>query len=215
MATSDLRTNPIGASVREQILDFWFGDLDESGSSDAFHQSRWWRKDPALDDEIRKSFAATFVALLSSPSAAARPSWAEGPRGLLAAIIVLDQFSRNMFRDTPAMYSGDEIARQLTYEVLALGYDKELPRSLRTFAYMPLMHSERLVDQERCIAAFQELAEELGDGAGEAVLGNIDFAIRHRDIIAEFGRFPHRNATLGRPSTAQELEFLKKPGSSF
>src|SRR5690606_14007330 len=158
-------------------------------------------------------FSAVFSELLDAKEQ--RPSWAEGPRGLHAAIIVLDQFSRNMFRDTPQMFSGDAMALRLCYEFIALGFDKRVPPALCTFAYMPLMHSERLVDQERCIELFQQLADSLEGTRREALLYNVDFAIRHRDIIAQFGRFPHRNEILGRESSPQEIDFLKRPGSSF
>src|SRR5690606_29754039 len=144
-----------------------------------------------------------------------RPHWLRGARGLLAGIIVLDQFSRNMFRDSPAMYSADHIARAFTYELIALAHDRQLSLAHRTFAYMPLMHSERLVDQDRCVELFEEFARELPSERRKGVEANLKYAIAHRDIVARFGRFPHRNHILGRTSTDKEIEFLKTPGSGF
>lgn len=199
--------------MAERILHFWFGEVDENGQSSAEYKKRWFSKDADFDRQIRDEFTTTYVSLALATSP--RPAWLASPRGLLAGVIVLDQFSRNMFRDSPAMYSADDVARGLCYELIALGYDRKLPVAMRTFAYMPLMHSERLSDQERCVELFQELAEGLSGEAQEAVLANVDYAIRHRDIVARFGRFPHRNKILDRTSTDQEIEFLKTPGSGF
>lgn len=200
-------------ALRERILDIWFGTLDENGDSSAAQKKRWFSKDPNYDREIREEFASTYVNLALAPST--RPTWLAGPRGLLAGIIVLDQFSRNMFRDSPAMYSADDLARGLSYELIALGYDRKLPVPMRVFSYMPLMHSERLPDQERCVELFEQLSEELSGNQRKAILGNLDYAVQHRDIVARFGRFPHRNQILSRTSTDQEIEFLKTPGSGF
>jgi uncharacterized protein (DUF924 family) len=195
----------------DEILHFWFGDLDETGEPLPEQKKRWWTKDPHFDDEIRDRFSTIFSELLNQD----RPNWTEEPRGLLAAIIVLDQFSRNMFRDSPRMYSGDAIALRLAYEFIALGFDGQFSATFCTFAYMPLMHSERLIDQERCVELFRKLTETANEDEREALLYNLDFAIRHRDIVAQFGRFPHRNEILARESSPQEIEFLKNPGSSF
>lgn len=200
-----------GSAAR--ILDFWFGNLDGSGNAQPEYQKRWFSKDPDFDRQIREEFAATYVSLAVTPEM--RPTWLESTLGLLAGIIVLDQFSRNMFRDSPAMYSADHLARGFTYELIALGHDRPLPVALRTFSYMPLMHSERLVDQERCVELFEEFARELPTEERKGVASNLNYAIAHRDIVARFGRFPHRNHILGRTSTDEEIEFLKTPGSGF
>jgi uncharacterized protein (DUF924 family) len=208
-----------GSDLGARILDVWFGPLDESGNSLPEYQKRWFSKDPAFDQQIREEFAATYVSLAVTQHL--RPAWLAGPRGLLAGVIVLDQFSRNMFRNSPAMYSADDLARSFAYELIALGYDRKLPLAFRGFAYLPLMHSERLVDQERCVELFEEFARELGADARKdvearkGVEANLKYAILHRDIVARFGRFPHRNELLSRASTEEELEFLTTPGSSF
>jgi len=125
------------------------------------------------------------------------------PEGRLAEILVLDQFSRHIHRDTPGAFAQDPMALALAQEAVALGIDQDLEKSRRHFLYMPYMHSESLVIHDRALELFEAL--------GVAV----DFEIRHRDIIERFGRYPHRNETLGRKSTAEEIEFLKQPGSSF
>ncbi len=197
----------------KKILDFWFGELDEAGNCSDSNKKRWFMKDAAFDREILETFSATYAQL--AVSGVTRPDWAEGPHGTLAAIIVLDQFSRNMFRNTPAMFSADSIARSYSYEMIALGYDRALAMAHRTFVYMPLMHSERLCDQERCIELFESFAAALEGKQKASIEANTGYAVRHRDIVARFGRFPHRNDILGRPSTAEELAFLKQPGSGF
>lgn len=197
----------------EEILDFWFGPVSEDGLCDDAFVSRWFRKDPTFDAEIRAQFGWVYAQLAVREQAP--PAWLSGTRGTLAAIIVLDQFSRNMFRDSASMFAADAQARALCFEMIALGYDRQLPAALRTFVYMPLMHSERLVDQERCVELFQSMADELHGEVKKQVMNNVKYAIAHRDIVARFARFPHRNRLLGRVSSAEEEAFLKQPGSSF
>lgn len=201
-----------GSSLRDDILHFWFGALDEQGRSDAAHVKRWFTKDDAFDAEIHRRFSSVYASLAAS---AHRPHWVEGAEGLLAAIVVLDQFARNMFRGTPGMFAADRLARSLAFEAIALGYDVELPFSKRTFVYLPLMHSEKLAHQERCVELFQSFHDELDGDRQTNIANNLKYAIAHRDIVARFGRFPHRNQILERTSTDEELEFLKQPGSGF
>lgn len=188
-------------STPDEVLEFWF-PADQARAS-----KLWWGKDPQLDAEIRERFGPT----LRAARAGELDHWAELARGRLALIVVLDQLSRNIHRNDPEAFAADARARALTEEGLARGHDRELQAIERLFFYLPLEHSESLDDQERCIALMQALADEFG----EQYVGYVDYAVRHRDIIARFGRFPHRNAVLGRPSTAEELEFLTQPGSSF
>ncbi|TNF32346.1 MAG: DUF924 domain-containing protein [Deltaproteobacteria bacterium] len=195
----------------EDLLAFWFGPLDEWGRANATHARRWWMKDPAFDEALR----ARFGALHGAVAAGAREGWRATPRGLLAYVIVLDQLSRNLFRDTERMYAHDARALEVAEQGLTRGDAVDLGRDERHFLYMPLMHAESLPAQDRCVALFAaELAaapeEERADLAR-----SLDFAQRHRDIVARFGRFPHRNALLGRPSSAEEIAFLTEPGSSF
>ena len=196
----------------DTVLAFWFGQLDARGRADAAHAERWWKKDPALDAEIERRFGALHAAIARGEREILRAD----DRGCLAYVIVLDQFSRNMFRGTARMFAHDEQAMAAAQTAIERGGDRRLAVDERTFLYMPLMHSESLQAQDRCVALFGALLEELGNGddAGRTAQ-NLEFARRHRDIVARFGRFPHRNATLGRPSTAEEVEFLTQPGSSF
>lgn len=196
----------------EDVLSFWFGELDEHGRASAEHQVRWWQKDAAFDRALNERFGGLHAVLLSG-AGDHYARWRSAPRSLLAYVIVLDQFSRNLFRGTAGMFAADERALAAAFEGIALGYDRALPRDMRTFLYMPLMHSERVEVQRRCVELFSRLAEETGEGTGPN--SSVDFAIRHLEIVERFGRLPHRNALLGRPSTEEELEFLKQPNSSF
>ena len=193
------------------VLTFWFGPLGRDGRAHPEFSSRWWKKDPDFDREVYEKFGGLHAQL----NAGGRPSWSYTPRGMLVAVIVLDQFSRNMFRSSGGKFAGDVQALSLAFEGIALGYDRKLRTAERTFLYMPLMHSERIDVQNRCVDLFERFrAEQTGDIA-EELQDQLKFAIRHRDVIKRFGRFPHRNVYLERESTAEELEFLKEPGSSF
>lgn len=195
----------------DDILDFWFGALDADGRADREHRARWWQKDAAFDAEIARRFTEVHGAIRRRQLDA----WLADPRGRLAQIVVLDQFSRNMFRGTPAMFASDARALQLAVDGIERGDDRALPLDLRSFAYMPLIHSEELGAQDRAI----ELFTALRDQAPAAARADLDLQLRyagmHRDIIRRFGRFPHRNAILERASTPDEIAFLEQPGSSF
>ncbi|HVV87141.1 MAG TPA: DUF924 family protein [Kofleriaceae bacterium] len=185
----------------EDVWSFWFGELDAAGDAAPAMTRRWFMRDAAFDAEIR----ARFAALHREVAAGEREAWRAGVRGAVAYVIVLDQFSRNMFRDTPAMFASDPQALAAAKEAIARGLDREAPHGARPFLYLPYMHSESLADQDASVALYQAY------GAKQ----NLDFAERHRAIIRRFGRFPHRNALLGRASTPEEEAFLKEPGSSF
>lgn len=192
-------------STADDVLEFWFPRDRERANK------LWWGKDAALDAEIRERFGAT----LAAARAGELDEWAATARGRLALIIVLDQFSRNIHRDSPDSFAADAQARALTKDGLARGHDRELELLERLFFYLPLEHSESLDDQQQCVALMQSLADVAGEARQQEVAFYVDYAIRHRDIIARFGRFPHRNAVLGRASTDEELAFLQQPGSSF
>ncbi|MCC7536395.1 MAG: DUF924 domain-containing protein [Deltaproteobacteria bacterium] len=179
------------STPHDVVLEFWFG-LDPA---------RWWKKDPAFDAEVRSRFADLHAAVERGE----HEGWRATPRGALAYVIALDQLSRNMFRGEARSFASDARALEAARDAVAQGFDAALPPTERPFLYMPLMHSESLEDQERCVALFRALGSE----------GQLRFAEQHRDIVARFGRFPHRNAILGRDSTPAELEFLTQPGSSF
>lgn len=173
----------------ETVLDFWFGELT---------QEQWFRKDAAVDATITARFMATYQTARAEPVAALATS----PRAALAAVIVLDQFPRNMFRDSPRAFESDAKALAVADAALSAGHDTALSEDERHFLYMPFMHSEDLAHQERCVALFEALGKEQG----------IKYAKLHRDVIARFGRFPHRNAVLGRQTTEAEKAHLDEHG---
>ncbi len=187
-----------------QVVEFWF-----DGSADASlatSRSAWFRKDAAFDDAIRQCFLPLWqrVAageLLPDPADA---------HAVLAWLIVADQFSRNLFRGQAQAFVLDAQARLVAKAALAKGLEQQLPPVARWFFYLPLEHSEVLADQQEAVRRFESLPPESPERASV-----VDYAHRHREVIARFGRFPHRNAALGRPSTADELQFLAQPGSSF
>ena len=198
-------------SDEEEILDFWFGELDEHGCASPTQRKRWWTKSDAFDETIRAKFLSDYDSIVSGE----RERWRSTPRGALAYIIVLDQFSRNMFRDTPAMFAADPLAREACYEGLDAGFDVELGFDERVFFYLPLEHSEDIQDQQRCHELFTKLCEVAPEALKADARYYLEYAERHRVIIERFGRYPHRNEILGRVSTDEEIRFLKQPGSSF
>jgi uncharacterized protein (DUF924 family) len=191
------------------LLELWLGPLDEDGLASPEAQRRWFTKDLELDTEIRRRFGAVLESRARTGSAGA------SPREKLASTILFDQLPRNMFRDTPRMYAYDAAALAVAKDLVDSGEEARLAPHERLFVYMPYMHSEALDDQEACVRLFTTLRDALTGRAKEAIAFNLQYAIAHRDIIARFGRFPHRNAILGRPSTDEELAFLEEPGSSF
>jgi len=195
----------------ERVLSFWLGQLDARGLASPEQSARWWKKDGTFDQEIRDQFEGEHAAIV----AGRRQAWLRSARGRLAYVIVVDQFSRNMYRETPRMFAADDLALRAALGAIEGGLDRALPLAGRVFMYLPLMHSEDAEVQELCVEQFTLLRDELSGEAREHVETNLEFAIRHRDIVARFGRFPHRNQILGRESTLQESEFLKQPGSSF
>ena len=186
-----------------QVLEFWFG---APGSPEAQHARReWFAKDAAFDAEIGRRFGATIEAAL----AGALEGWAQAPHPALALIVVLDQFTRNVFRDTPRAFSGDPAALALARSVVDRGWHEQLAPLQRVFVYLPFEHSEDIVDQCESLRLFGLLRDDPQAG------GMLEWAIKHYDVVERFGRFPHRNAILGRESTPQELAFLAQPGSRF
>ncbi|CAZ88553.1 MAG: DUF924 family protein [Thiomonas sp.] len=176
----------------DAVLDFWFREIEPA---------QWFKADPAFDALLRTRFGA----LHSQAVRCELFTWRATPQGRLAEIIVLDQFSRNLFRGDPRAFAADAQALTLAQEAVACGADQALTQQQRIFAYMPYMHSES--------ASIHVVAETLFRANGLA--NNLDFELRHKAIIDRFGRYPHRNAILGRESTDEEIEFLKLPGSSF
>lgn len=176
----------------DEVVRYWFETLSPDD---------WYRAPPEVDAEIARRFGQLYESLRD----AVPGDWLRTPQGRLAAILVLDQFPRNIHRGTPQAFATDDKALAFSKDAIAAGADMELPPEQRAFLYMPFQHAEDLAEQRRSL----ELFEALGNP------NNLDFAVRHYDIIARFGRFPHRNDVLGRESTPEELAFLKEPGSSF
>jgi uncharacterized protein (DUF924 family) len=203
--------NPVRPSDPEEVLSFWFGELDRHGQADTAHSDRWFRKDADFDRQIRDRFGELHAAVARGE----RDHWLATPRGRLAVILVLDQFSRNLFRDSPQSFAQDAKAQAVTLDALARGDDRGAAAAERAFIYMPLMHAEDRALQDRCLAAFGGWRDELAGADRDRVQGLLGYAQQHRDIVDRFGRFPHRNRLLGRESTAEEAAFLQQPGSSF
>jgi len=178
----------------DEVLRFWFGEGADRGKA----HKRWFEKNATFDAEIRSRFLPLYERLASNDD------WLSGRDDVLARIVVLDQFPRNMFRGTARAFAADPLALAAAKHAVAKGYDRALLDVEKQFVYLPFEHSESLADQERAC----ELMKPLGDDL-------YDWALRHKRIIERFGRFPHRNEILGRASTAEEIEFLKQPGSGF
>lgn len=176
----------------QQVLDFWFA---------IEHQSLWFEKSDQFDQEINKQFAA----LHQAAKMGELWTWREDAEGRLAEIIILDQFSRNLYRDQPEAFAQDNMAVVLAQEAISLQQDKLLKPLHRKFIYMPFMHSESKIIHEYALKLFQQLGDEL----------TLDFEQRHKNIIDRFARYPHRNQILGRASTQEELLFLTQPDSHF
>ena len=176
----------------KDVLDFWFV---EHGPDD------WWKKDAAFDASVRSKFHSTYRRAM----ACELWRWRERPEGRLAEILVLDQFPRNMFRDDPRAFAGDALALALSQEAVTAGALDALPVEQKPFLILPYMHSESLEIHDEAVELFGRPGLEY----------NLDFEHRHRDIIVRFGRYPHRNAVLGRTSTPEEQAFLEEPGSHF
>ena len=176
----------------QKILSFWFEEITPA---------QWWKKDDAFDALLVERFTEVH----RQASAGEFFKWRNSPEGRLAEIIILDQFSRNMFRDIPGAFATDPMSLALSQEAVACGADQALTSAQRNFLYMPYMHSESL--------AIHEVAVELfGNNGNQSTL---EFELKHKRIIEQFGRYPHRNTILGRQSTTEEIEFLSGPGSSF
>lgn len=185
------------------VLEFWFGPSGSAGYGRV--RGVWFRKDPDFDAQIRTDF----LDLYERVAAGQCDAWGNEPESALALAVVLDQFPRNMFRGTPRSFASDGSALALARRAVARGFDRSLLPVQRWFIYLPFEHSENRADQDRSVELFESLR---GDPDSTSP---IDYAYRHREVISRFGRFPHRNAILGRASTAEEIEFLGQPGSSF
>ena len=190
-------------SQAKTILDFWFGHPNDPNYGKI--QPFWFEKQPDFDAKVRDLFLEDYQQAV----AGYLHDWMNSPETCLALILLLDQFPRNMFRDTPQAFATDWEALSLAQHATNKGYDRQLLAVQRWFIYLPFEHSENLADQRKCIKLFQQLSHDPYSAKA------IESAFRHKEIISRFGRFPHRNAILGRISTPEEEEFLEEPGSSF
>ncbi len=185
--------------LAQEVLEFWFGPAPRAA------RDAWFRKDAAFDATVRARFGGATIAALDG----AYLDWTATPHGTLARVLLLDQFPRNVFRDTPRAFAGDREALAMAAAAVDAGHDRELDPWERWFLYLPFEHAEDRAAQERSIALYVRLRDEAGLAAP------LEWAERHAAIVRRFGRYPHRNAILGRESTPDEIAFLREPGSRF
>jgi uncharacterized protein (DUF924 family) len=195
----------------DDILEFWFGTHAGDTATAQAQKKLWWAKDAVVDAGIRERYGA----LVAAAAAGAHREWAREPRGRLALILLFDQFPRNIYRDTPQAFAHDGQALRLALDGVAAGADRQLRAIERVFLYLPLEHAESTAMQEQSVELFTALAASAPEPDRPVFAGYLDYALRHRDVMRRFGRFPHRNRILRRASTPEEIEFLKQPGSSF
>lgn len=193
------------ATVIEDIHDFWFGPLDGAGLADESRHKLWFSAGEDTDTALQARFGHPVEQALAGEL----DHWARTDAGLIALVLLLDQFPRNIHRGTARAFAGDERALALARGAIAAGRHRQLPAIHRVFLYLPLEHSEQLAAQEDCLRLFRELEREIGC---EQIAGFTRYAQAHRDVIARFGRFPHRNKILGRESTPEELDHLARHG---
>ena len=189
------------------VLDFWFGPADDPGHMQM--RAQWFRKDEALDASILERFGTLIdKALIGEIDTWVAPPLTALPA--LAQVVVLDQFTRNAFRNSARAFAGDRVALQTARALVASGLDRQLSGVQRLFVYLPFEHAEERSHQRTSVQLFEQLGRD-----EPPLAGLLEWAKRHHDVVERFGRFPHRNALLGRLSSAEELEFLQQPGSSF
>jgi uncharacterized protein (DUF924 family) len=195
----------------ETLLAFWFGEDADDATIAGRQAALWWKKNPAMDEQCRR----LFLPQVEAAAAGRLDTWAASARGRLALILLTDQLPRNIWRGTARAFAADALAQRHCLEGLDAGEDRALRPVERVFFYLPLEHAESLPLQQRCVELFGALSGAVPAAARDRFDGYRDYALRHRDIIARFGRFPHRNAALGRASTPEETAFLATPGSAF
>lgn len=198
------------AEIR-RVLDFWFTGCENDRPKIDARMDRWFGDDPALDEEIREQFGD----LVARASAGELDDWAETARGRLALIILLDQFRRNIYRGRAEAYACDRQALKLCVEGTLARHYRQLSPEEQLFFFMPLQHAESRKVQAKAVSVYQALANSVSETLRETFLTAAQFAELHRDIIEEFGRFPHRNAVLGRPNTPEEEAYLAADAPSF
>lgn len=197
--------------VKDELLTFWFGDNPDDAAVAKAQAELWWGHRQETDELLQ----ARFGAAASAAAADVLDHWVGSPRGRLALILLLDQLPRAIHRATPAAFAQDAKARAVAEQGLESGADRLLRPIERLFFYLPFEHSEDLADQDRSVELYRELLTTVESAHRETFAAFVDYANRHRDVIKQFGRFPHRNLILGRESTPEEKEFLEQSGSSF
>ncbi len=203
--------NTMSKSDIQRVLDFWFSDSELDSPQLDSRMDRWFGASDALDDRIRREFGT----LLENATTGQLDDWTETPKGRLALIILLDQFCRNVYRGTAQAFTHDKKALKIAIEGTMAGDHKQLNAVERMFFFMPLQHAESLKIQEKSVSIFNALAETVPGTLHETFLTAAQFAELHRDIVAEFGRFPHRNAVLGRKNSSAETAYLAGDTPSF
>lgn len=195
----------------QELLDWWFGSSLDANEVSKQRNALWFGKSACQDIDSENRFGGLVRQALDG----GLQDWVETPQGWLALILLLDQLPRMIFRDTPRAYAGDARAQQLVRQGLEAGLDRQLQRIERVFVYIVLEHAEDLASQDEAVRLYEQLQAE--SSAAEKILfaGYLAYARKHQVVIARFGRFPHRNAVLGRESSAEETQFLTEPGSRF
>jgi len=199
------------SSIIEEIHRFWFGVLKTPADFPREKVAFWFMKNDNVDRLIREAY----LSILEDTLQGLFEDWKKTPRGYLCMILVLDQFPRHIYRNKPQSFAQDPLALELVLKGIEKGIDQDLFPVERMFFYMPLQHSEDLKNQERSVALYTDLLEDVHQMMKPPFLEFLKYAKMHLDVIKRFGRFPHRNAILSRPSTPEEEAFLKTPGSSF
>ena len=191
------------------ILDFWFGELDADGMPAPAVMRRWFESDAGFDAEVRERFGPDLERVDELGG------WEASPAGALALVVLTDQLSRNIHRGSAAAFDRDGLARAVARRAIDAGHERALRPIERVFLYLPFEHAEDLELQEECVRRFRALAEEVPEGLRDTFADFVHHAENHRDVIARFGRFPHRNAVLGRADTDAEREYLESGGARW
>lgn len=193
------------------ILDFWFGRSESLAVILDKQASLWWGKDPHVDREIRERFVDRLDSLIDGKL----NEWRSLPESYLAMIILADQFSRNIYRDSASAFAQDELALSLTLDGIENGIDLKLNVVQRVFFYLPFEHSESMAIQDRSVELQKQVLDDAPDNLQDQFQGFYNYALLHREVIEKYGRYPHRNNLLGRECTPEEIDYLNQPGSGF
>jgi uncharacterized protein (DUF924 family) len=194
---------------KQDILKFWFQEADSKRLD--FSMKRWFEPNKKFDAEIKSKFFSTIEDALNGKL----DDWAATIDGSIALILIYDQFTRNIYRNSATAYTGDCRALEIAKNVITLGHDEELPLLQRLFLYLPFMHAENKMTQEQSVELYKKLVGDSPSSVKKYFSESLEFAKKHKEVIDKFGRFPHRNKDLGRESTKEEIEFIKKKGRGF